>query len=83
MRHVYIYQEQASLAHGRATFADDDAVVYLVDDRALQRKLAKQGYTALCGDLRDGKIYQRAQISQDDDVLIQVSSPQLAEEIVQ
>ena len=83
MRHVYIYQEPASLAHGRATFVDDDAVVYLVDDRSLQRKLAKEGYTALCGDLRDGKIYQRAQITPEDEVLIHVSSPQLAEDIVQ
>src|SRR5262249_48193193 len=31
MRHVYICQAQACLAHGRATFADNDAVVYLVD----------------------------------------------------
>lgn len=83
MRHVYIYQEQASLAHSRATFADDDEVVYLVDDRSLQRRLAKAGHTVLCGDLRDGRIYQRAQITSEDDVLIHVSSPQLAEDIVQ
>src|SRR5207253_333646 len=40
MRHVYIFQAQACLAHGRATFVDNDAVVYLVDDRSLQRKLS-------------------------------------------
>ena len=83
MKHVYVYQEQAGLANGRATFADDDTVVYLVDDRSLQRKLAKEGHTALCGDLRDGRIYQRAQITPEDDVLIHVSNPQLAEDIVQ
>jgi len=83
MRHVYICQEQACLAHGRATFADNDAVVYLVDDRSLQRKLAREGYTALCGDLQDERIYQRAQITPDDDVLIQVNSPQCTEAIVQ
>jgi hypothetical protein len=43
MRHVYICQAQACLAHGRATFEDHDAVVYLVDDRSLQRKLSKEG----------------------------------------
>ena len=83
MRHVYICQEQACLAHGRATFADNDAVVYLVDNRSLQRKLSKEGCTTLCGDLRDEKIYQRAQVTQEDEVLIQVNSPQLTEDIVQ
>ena len=83
MRHVYICQERACLAHGRATFADDDAVVYLVDNRSLQRKLSKEGCTTLCGDLRDEKIYQRAQVTQEDEVLIQVNSPQLTEDIVQ
>jgi len=61
---------------------DRDAVVYLVDDRSLQRKLSKEGYTALCGDLRDEKLYQRARVTQEDEVLIQVNSPQLTEEIV-
>jgi nanoRNase/pAp phosphatase (c-di-AMP/oligoRNAs hydrolase) len=83
MRHVYICQAQACLSHGRATFADDDAVVYLVDDRSLQRKLWKEGSTALCGDLRDEKLYQRAHVTQDDEVLIQVNSLQLTEDIVQ
>ena len=82
MRHVYICQEQACLTHGRATFADNDAVVYVVDDRSLQRKLSKEGYTALCGDLRDERTYQRAQVTQEDEVLIQVNSPQLTEDIV-
>src|SRR5712692_873031 len=82
MRHVYICQEQACLAHGRATFTDNDAVVYVVDDRSLQRKLSKEGYTALCGDLRDEKLYQRAQVTPEDEVLIQVNSPQLTEDIV-
>ena len=58
MRHVYICQAKACLAHGRATFADNDAVVYLVDDRSLQRKLSKEGCTALWGDLRDERLYQ-------------------------
>jgi len=83
MRHVYICQEQAYLAHGRTTFNDNEAVVYLVDDRSLQRKLAKDGCLALCGDLRDGRIYQRAHITQEDEVLVQVNSPQLTEDIVQ
>ena len=83
MRHVYICQEQAYLAHGRATFDDNEAVVYLVDNRSLQRKLAKEGCLALCGDLRDGRIYQRAHLTQEDDVLIQVNSPQLTQDIVQ
>ena len=64
MRHVYVFQAQACLAHGRATFVDNDAVVYLVDDRSLQRKLSKEGCTALCGDLRDEKLYQRAHVTQ-------------------
>lgn len=83
MRHVYICQEQAYLAHGRATFDDHEAVVYLVDARSLQRQLAKEGYMALCGDLRDGRIYQRARITQEDDVLVQVNSSQLTQDIVQ
>jgi len=83
MRHVYICQEQACLAHGRATLGDNDAVLYLVDKRSLQRKLAKEGCTALCGNLREGKIYQRAQITPEDEVLIQVNSLQLTEDIVQ
>src|SRR5574341_1130675 len=83
MRHVYICQEQAYLAHGRTTFNDNEAVIYLVDDRSLQRKLAKDGCLALCGDLRDGRIYQRAHITEEDDVLIQVNSPQLTQDIVQ
>src|SRR5262245_49828384 len=82
MRHVYICQEQAYLAHGRTTFNDNETVIYLVDDRSLQRKLAKDGCLALCGDLRDGRIYQRAHITQEDDVLIQVNSPQLTQDIV-
>lgn len=83
MRHVYICQEQACLSHGRATFAVNDDVVYLVDDRSLQRKLTEEGCCALYGKLRDGKIYQRAQITQADDVLIQVNSPELAEDVLQ
>lgn len=83
MRHVYICQEQACLTHGRATFADKDAVLYLVDDRTQQRKLSRAGYTTLCGDLRDSKIYQRAHITDEDEVLIQVNSPELASDILQ
>lgn len=83
MRHVYICQEQACLAYGRATFADKGAVLYLVDDRSQQRKLSKAGYTTLCGDLRDSKIYQRAHITDEDEVLIQVNSPELTENILQ
>lgn len=82
MRHVYICQEKACLAHGRATFTDSDDVVYLVDDRALKRRLGAEGYTTFCGNLRDTKVYQRAQITPDDAVLIQVNSPELAEDIV-
>src|SRR5437667_10793593 len=82
MRQVCIYHEQASVAYGRGTFDDNETVVYLVDDRSLQRNVAKEGGLAVCADQRDGRIYQRAHITQEDDVLIQVNSPQLTQDIV-
>jgi nanoRNase/pAp phosphatase (c-di-AMP/oligoRNAs hydrolase) len=82
MRHVVICQEQALLVHGRPILPDKGGVLFLVDDRLLQRKLAKAGHKALSGNLRDHRIYQRAHINRDDQVLIQVQSPQLTEDIL-
>lgn len=81
MRRVFICQEQVCLAHGHSPLMEDSIALYLVDDRALQRKLSKAGHTALCGDLREERIYQRAHITPEDQVLIQVGTPQLAEQI--
>jgi nanoRNase/pAp phosphatase (c-di-AMP/oligoRNAs hydrolase) len=83
MRHVVICQQQALLSQGRPLIPDKEGVVYLVDDRTLQRRLAKAGHKALSGNLCDGQIYQRAHITHDDQVLIQVHNPQLAEDILQ
>jgi nanoRNase/pAp phosphatase (c-di-AMP/oligoRNAs hydrolase) len=82
MRHVVICQEQALLTHGRPVLPDKGAVLFLVDDRALQRKISKAGHKALSGNLRSNRIYQRAGIGRDDQVLIQVHSPQLTEDIL-
>jgi nanoRNase/pAp phosphatase (c-di-AMP/oligoRNAs hydrolase) len=83
MRHVVICQEQALLTHGRPVVPNHGSVLYLVDDRVLQRKLSKAGHKALSGDLRDHRIYQRAHLTRDDQILIQVHNPELAEEILQ
>jgi nanoRNase/pAp phosphatase (c-di-AMP/oligoRNAs hydrolase) len=82
MRYVIICQAHALLAHIHPIEPDNDAVLYLVDDRALQRKLSRAGYHALSGSLEDARIYQRAQLTQDDRILIQVQSPQLTEAII-
>lgn len=83
MRHVIICQEQAFLAQDRPTISPRDSLLYLVDDRSLQRKLSRVGVKALSGNLRSSRIYQRAQINDKDQILIQVHNPHLAEDIVQ
>jgi nanoRNase/pAp phosphatase (c-di-AMP/oligoRNAs hydrolase) len=83
MRHVVICQEQALQTRGRPVVPDKNAVLYLVDDRSLQRKLSKAGHKALSGDLRDNRIYQRAHLDRDDQILIQVHNPHLTEDILQ
>ncbi len=83
MRHVIICQEQPLFAQGYPKPPQGGDVLYLVDDRALQRKLSKAGHEALSGDLRDSRIYQRAHVNHDDQILIHVQSPQLIEEIIQ
>lgn len=83
MRHVIICQEPLSLAQGCPMVSDHTSALYLVEDRALQRKLAKAGYKVLCGNLRKHRIYERAQIDHDDQVLMQIHDPELAEEVVQ
>ena len=83
MRHVIICQEQAPLAPGHPMPPTDGSVLYLVDDRSLQRKLSKAGYHAISGDLRDGRIYQRAHVGHNDRVLIQVQNPGLTEAIIE
>ena len=83
MRHVVICQEQAFLGNGYPTPYDPETVLYLVDDRGLQRKLSKAGYAAISGDLSDPRIYQRARVKPDDQILIQVQSPELTENIIQ
>jgi len=82
MRQVVICQERALLAQGRPVLPDKSTVLYLVDDQSLQRKLAKAGYKAFSGNLRSRRIYQRAHISPDDQILIQVQNPQLTEDIL-
>ncbi len=83
MRHVIICQEEALLGKTYPTPPDPAAVLYLVDDRNLQRKLSKAGYPALSGDLSDPRIYQRAHMQPEDQILIQVQSPQLMEDIIE
>jgi hypothetical protein len=83
MRHVIICQESALLTQAYPKPPEHGEVLYLVDDRTFQRKLSKAGHQALSGDLRDGRIYQRAHVNRDDKVLIQVRNPELTEEIVQ
>jgi nanoRNase/pAp phosphatase (c-di-AMP/oligoRNAs hydrolase) len=82
MRHVIICQEQALLAQNCPLGPDKDSVLYLVDDRALQRRLSRAGHKALSGNLRRSRIYQRARINPDDQILIQVHNPYLTEEIL-
>jgi nanoRNase/pAp phosphatase (c-di-AMP/oligoRNAs hydrolase) len=82
MRHVVICQEQSLLTHGRPVLPDNGAALFLVDDRSLQRKLSKAGHKALSGNLRSSRIYQRAHINRDDQILIQVQSSQLTEDIL-
>ena len=82
MRHVIICQDHALLAEESLAPNDDGEVLYLVDDRSLQRKLSKAGHQALSGDLTDRRIYQRAQINRDDQILIQVHRPHLTEDII-
>jgi nanoRNase/pAp phosphatase (c-di-AMP/oligoRNAs hydrolase) len=82
MRQVIICQEPLSLAQGCPVVSDHTSALYLVEDRALQRKLSKAGYRALSGNLRQHRIYERAQIDHDDQVLIQIHDPELAEEVV-
>jgi nanoRNase/pAp phosphatase (c-di-AMP/oligoRNAs hydrolase) len=82
MRHVVICQEQALLTHGRPVLPDKGAVLFLVDDRTLQRKLSKAGHKALSGNLRGSRIYQRAGICRDDQILIQVHGAELTENIL-
>ncbi len=82
MRHVVICQEQALLTHGRPVLPDNGAALFLVDDRSLQRKLSKAGHKALSGNLRSSRIYQRAHINRDDQILIQVQGSQLTEDIL-
>jgi nanoRNase/pAp phosphatase (c-di-AMP/oligoRNAs hydrolase) len=86
MRHVVICQQQALLAQGRPVSpdkGDKGEVLYLVDNRTLQRKLAKSGQKVLRGNLCDNRLYERAHLSHDDQVLIQVHNPELAEDILQ
>jgi nanoRNase/pAp phosphatase (c-di-AMP/oligoRNAs hydrolase) len=82
MRHVVICQEQALLRHGRPVLPGKGAVLFLVDDRSLQRKLTKAGHKAFSGNLRGQRIYQRAHINRDDQILIQVQNTQLTEDIL-
>jgi nanoRNase/pAp phosphatase (c-di-AMP/oligoRNAs hydrolase) len=82
MRQVVICQERALLAQGRPVLPDKSTVLYLVDDQSLQRKLARAGYKAFSGNLHSSRIYQRAHISPDDQILIQVQNPQLTEDIL-
>lgn len=82
MRHVVICQERALQAQGRPVLPDKGMVLYLVDDRSLRHKLSKAGYKVLSGNLRGSRIYQRAHINQDDQILIQVHNPQLTEDIL-
>jgi nanoRNase/pAp phosphatase (c-di-AMP/oligoRNAs hydrolase) len=83
MRQVIICQEQSPLTHSQYIVPDVQSALYLVDDRSLQRKLSKAGYTAFCGNLRDDRLYQRAQITPKDQILIHVRTIQLSEDIVQ
>lgn len=82
MRHVIICQERALLAQDNSIVPEKDSALYLVDDRSLQRKLSKAGYEALSGDLRRSRIYQRAHINHDDQILIQIHNPHLTEDIL-
>jgi nanoRNase/pAp phosphatase (c-di-AMP/oligoRNAs hydrolase) len=83
MRHVIICQEHALFAQGHPLPSHDGSVLFLVDDRSLQRKLSKAGYHAISGDLQDGRIYQRAHVSHADRILIQVQNPRLTEAIIE
>lgn len=83
MRYVIICQEQTLLAQGCQMAPDGYPVLYLVDNRSLQRKLSKAGYPALSGDLCNRRLYQRAHLDPDDQFLIQVNTPLLIENIVQ
>lgn len=83
MRHVIICQESALLPQAYPQPPEHEEVLYLVDDRTFQRKLSKAGHQALSGDLRGGRIYQRAHVNRDDKVLIQVRNPELTEDIIE
>ncbi|PON10236.1 hypothetical protein C2W62_51145, partial [Candidatus Entotheonella serta] len=83
MRHVIICQESALLPQAYPQPPEHREVLYLVDDRTFQRKLSKAGHQALSGDLRGGRIYQRAHVNRDDKVLIQVRNPELTEDIIE
>lgn len=82
MRYVIICQEHTLLAQGCQMAPDGYPVLYLVDNRSLQRKLSKAGYLALSGDFCHRRLYQRADLHPDDQFLIQVNSPRLIENIV-
>jgi len=82
MRYVIICQEQALLAQGCQMAPDGCPVLYLVDNRSLQRKLSKAGYRVLCGDLCNRRLYQRAHLHPDDQFLIQLDTPRLTETVV-
>ncbi len=83
MRHVIICEESALLTQAYPKPPEHGEVLYLVDDRTFQRKLSKAGHQALSGDLREGRIYQRAHVNRDDKVLIQVHNPALTEDIIE
>lgn len=83
MRHVIICQEQTLLAQSCSFLENNKEALYLVDTQALKRKLTKAGCDAICGDFGESRIYQRAQLQPDDQILIQIDSPQLTEEVVQ
>jgi len=82
MRHVIICQKEAFSVHGCTAQPDNGEVLFLVEDRSFQRQLSKAGYQAMSGDLRDHRIYQRAHVNHDDQILIHVHSPQLTEDII-
>lgn len=83
MRYVIICQEQSLLAQGCRMATDGCPVLYLVNNRPLQRKLSKAGYQTLSGDFSNPRLYQRAHLEPDDQFLIQVDSACLTTSIIQ
>ena len=83
MRRVIFCQEPMFLAQGCLALSDDDTVLYVVDDEAFECRLAEAGHDALCGDFRDSRVYQRAHIGQDDQILVQVQDEALMGDIVE